>query len=130
MRSVFAFAVAVAMVSGCKKTSVATAPVVATVNAAGSWSGCFSGGSCSLSMTLADSAETDSTGALKGAGSWVTPVTVKGTRTDSAVTLHATDTGQTLGWSFLGVLAGNSLTGHMTGPSIDSTAQVTFTRSP
>ena len=95
------------------------------------WSGCLAApASCSLSMTLTDSAVTDSAGTIKGTGNWISPVTILGTRTGSTVTLHASQTGQTLGWEFSGVLSSGSLTGNMTGPSINSSTQATFTRSP
>lgn len=131
MRSVLALAVAVSVVSGCKGSTTVTAPVTPAVTAAGTWTGCLATpASCSLSMTLADSALTDSTGTIKGTGSWISSVTILGTRKGTAISLHASQTGQTLGWEFSGVLSGSSLTGSMSGPSINSTTQTTFTRSP
>lgn len=130
MRIAFALAGAAALLTGCAKSSkTTTAPVTSTVTAAGVWSGCL-GASCSLSMTLSDTAVTDSTGIVKGTGNWVSAVSIIGTRTGSSITLHASQTGQTLGWEFTGILSGTSLAGSMTGPTINSATQATFTRSP
>lgn len=131
MRFALALAVAASMLVGCAKSSTTTAPVTSTLRAAGVWSGCLAApASCSLSMTLTDSAVTDSTGTIKGTGNWISPVTIVGTRTAFTVTLHASQTGQTLGWEFSGVLSSGSLAGNMTGPSINASTQATFTRSP
>jgi hypothetical protein len=81
-------------------------------------------------MTLTDTAVTDSTGIVKGAGNWLSAVSIVGTRTGSSVTLHASQTGQTLGWEFTGIVSGSSLAGSMTGPTLNSSTQATFTRSP
>lgn len=130
-RFALAFAGAASLLAGCAKSTTTTAPVAVAVTAAGVWGGCLAApASCSLSMTLTDSALTDSTGKVKGTGNWISPVTIVGTRTDSTVTLHASQTGQTLGWEFTGIVSGNSLTGSMTGPTINSSTQATFTRSP
>ena len=125
-------AVAATVLAGCAKSSTTTtAPITPVVTVAGAWSGCLTApASCSLSMTLTDSAETDSTGKIKGTGNWISPVTIVGTRIGATIDLHASQTGQTLGWEFTGTQSGSSLTGSMTGPSIGSNAQATFTRSP
>jgi hypothetical protein len=121
---------AAVLLSGCAKSSLTTtAPVTSTVTAAGVWSGCLAA-SCSLSMTLTDSAVTDSTGIVRGAGNWISAVSIIGTRTGSSVTLHAAQTGQTLAWEFTGIVSGSSLAGNMTGPTLSSATQTTFTRSP
>jgi len=129
-RFAFALVGTVSLLTGCSKSSITTTtPVTSTVTVAGVWSGCLAA-SCSLSMTLVDSAVTDSTGIVKGAGSWISAVSIVGTRTGSSVTLHASQTGQTLAWEFTGIVSGSSLAGSMTGPSLNSSTQATFTRSP
>lgn len=130
MRFALALAGAASLLAGCAKSSMTTtAPITSTVTAAGVWSGCLAA-SCSLSMTLTDTAVTDSTGIVKGAGNWLSAVSIVGTRTGSSVTLHASQTGQTLGWEFTGIVSGSSLAGSMTGPTLNSSTQATFTRSP
>ena len=130
MRFALALVIAVSTLAGCKKASTTTAPVTAAVSASGTWSGCLAGQGCSLTMILTDSATTDSTGVVKGTGTWLTLVTIKGTRLNSTVTLNADQAGQTLGWVFAGIVSGTAMSGNMSGPSIASSSQATFTRAP
>ncbi len=131
----FAAAVAVIAVVGCgKKSAVATAPIVLdSTTVAGAWTGCITEShvSCvSVSMTLTDSSLTDSTAALAGTGNWGDNVVLAGHLVDSRVTLDGTTSAVLQGWSFVGVLSGNTLSGNMTTPGVDSTYATTFTRSP
>ncbi len=137
MRFVCGFIVvvaAVAVVACGKKTTVATAPVVLdSTTVAGAWTGCITEPhvSCvSVSMTLVDSSLTDSTAALAGTGNWGDNVVLAGHLVDSRVTLDGTTPAVLQGWSFVGVLSGNTLSGNLTIPGVDSTYSTTFTRSP
>jgi hypothetical protein len=134
MRSVLVCAAAVAMLTGCKKGSLATAPGVAdSFTVAGSWSGCITEPhvSCSpVSMTLSDSSLTDTTATVTGTGNWGANVAIHGKINDSKVSLDAATEGVLQGWSFSGILSGASIAGNMTIPGLDSTYQAVFTRTP
>ena len=137
MRFVYGFATVVAAITavGCgKKTTVATAPIVLdSTTVAGAWTGCITEPhvSCvTVSMTLVDSSLTDSTAALAGTGNWGDNVVLAGHLVDSRVTLDGTTPAVLQGWSFVGVLSGNTLSGNLSIPGVDSTYSTTFTRSP
>jgi hypothetical protein len=137
VRFVYGFAGVVAAVSilGCgKKYAVATAPVLLdSTTVAGAWSGCITEPhvACApVSMTLIDSSLTDSTAALAGTGNWGDNVVLAGRLVDARVTLDGASPAVLQGWSFVGVLSGNTLTGNLSIPGVDSTYSTTFTRSP
>jgi hypothetical protein len=137
MRFVFGIAGVVAAVSiaGCgKKYAVATAPVLLdSTTVAGVWSGCITEPhvACApVSMTLVDSSLTDSTAALAGSGNWGDNVVLAGHLVDTRVTLDGASPAVLQGWSFVGMLSGNTLTGSLSIPGVDSTYSTTFTRTP
>src|ERR1035437_10285461 len=134
MRVVLALAIVSSMLAGCKNSAATTAPAtIAATSDAGSWTGCMRepGVSCSSdSMTLADSSLTGSSATVTGTGNWGAAVTIRGKIVNSNVSLAATTVGVLQGWSFSGVLSGNSLAGNLTMPGIDSSFSATFTRSP
>jgi hypothetical protein len=136
MRVALALAVVVvsSMLAGCSKSATTTAPVItAAFTVAGPWSGCIRepGASCSpASMTLADSSLTDSSATVTGTGNWGATVTIRGKIVNSNVSLDATTVGVLQGWSFSGVLSGNSLAGNLTIPGNASSFPATFTRLP
>lgn len=117
-----------------KKGTAATAPLpVDSINVAGAWAGCITEPhvTCApVSMTLTDSSLTDSTAALAGTGNWGDAVAISGHSTDTRVTLTGTTEAVLQAWTFVGVVSGNSLTGNITIPGVDSTYSTTFTRSP
>lgn len=132
MRVALAVVVVSSMLAGCSK-SATTAATTAALTVAGVWSGCIreQGASCSpASMTLTDSSLTDSSATVTGTGNWGAAVTIRGKIVNSNVSLAATTVGVLQGWSFSGVLSGNSLAGNLTMPGIDSSFSATFTRSP
>jgi hypothetical protein len=134
MRFVLGFVVVVSMLACGKKSTTATAPSdIDSTSVAGAWTGCITEPhvTCSpVSMTLTDSSLTDSTAALAGTGNWGDNVVIKGTLLDTRVTLSATTIAVLQGWSFVGVLTGNTLSGTLAIPGVDSTFSTTFTRSP
>ena len=134
MRFPLMFAVAVAILAGCKGSSTTTALTVKdSLSVAGSWTGCMTEPlvSCSpVSMTLTDSSVTDSSETVSGAGDWGESVAIRGKAVKAVVTLTASKEGVLQDWAFVGLLAGNSITGTMTVPGNDSTFQATFARSP
>jgi hypothetical protein len=137
MRFVCGFVAVVAAIAvvGCgKKSTVATAPVVIdSTSVAGAWAGCITEPhvSCvSVSMTLTDSSLTDTTAALAGTGNWGDNVVLAGHLVDLRVTLDGKTSAVLQGWSFDGVLSGNTLSGNLTIPGVDSSYSTTFTRSP
>ncbi len=81
-------------------------------------------------MTLADSSLTDSSATVTGTGNWGATVTIRGKIVNSNVSLDATTVGVLQGWSFSGVLSGNSLAGNLTIPGNASSFPATFTRLP
>jgi hypothetical protein len=125
---------AVFILASCSKSSSTTAPAITdTFSVAGTWTGCLTepGVQCSpLTMTLADSSLSDSTANVAGTGNWGAGVAIKGKLFDALVTLNATSPGVIQGWSFSGVLSGNTVTGTMTVPDNTSSFQAVFTRSP
>lgn len=134
MRFVIGFVAVVSMFGCGKKSTTATAPsTIDSTTVAGAWAGCITEPhvTCSpVSMTLTDSSLTDSTAALAGTGNWGADVVIKGTLLDTHVTLSATTNAVLQGWSFVGLLNGNTLSGNLTMPGVDSTFTTTFTRSP
>jgi hypothetical protein len=137
MRFVFGLVGLVAAVSfvGCgKKYVAATAPVLTdSVTVGGAWTGCITEPHvvCApVSMTLVDSSLTDSTAALAGTGNWGDNVVLAGHLVDTRVALDGVSPAVLQGWSFVGVLSGNTLTGSLSIPGVDSTYSTTFTRSP
>jgi hypothetical protein len=123
-----------AVVSCGKKSSVATAPLsVDSVNVAGAWTGCIAEPhvSCApVSMTLTDSSLTDSTATLGGSGNWGDAVTIAGHSTDARVTLSGATVAVLQAWTFVGVVSGDTLTGTLAIPGVDSAYTTTFTRTP
>jgi hypothetical protein len=134
MRHAVALAAAALILAGCSKSTSTTAPVITdSFSVAGAWTGCLTepGVQCSpLTMTLADSSLSDSTANVSGSGNWGASVAIKGKLFESIVTLNATATGVLQGWSFSGIVAGNTVTGTMTVPDNASTFQAVFTKSP
>jgi hypothetical protein len=127
--------VAIACVAaGCKKSTAVTAPtVVETLDASGVWTGCITEPhvTCEpVSMTLTDSVLTDTTAAVTGTGNWGDNVVIVGKLANPIVTLNAKATAVLQGWSFAGSLNGNTLTGNMTLPGVDSSYTTSFTRTP
>ena len=124
------------MISACKKTAstVTTDPLTTdNVLVSGTWSGCLvepREPCLPISMTLADTSLTDSTETVGGTGNWGANVTIKGKLGDLNLSLNAATEGVLQGWSFTGVITGNSIAGNMTVPGNDTTYQATFTRSP
>jgi hypothetical protein len=134
MRFVLLLALPAAMLAACKKSALVTAPGLAdSVSVAGAWSGCIVEPpvTCSpISMTLSDSALTDTTANVTGSGSWGDAVAIKGKRVNANVVLDANATGVIQGWSFVGVVSNDSLTGTMTTPGNATAYQAGFSRSP
>jgi hypothetical protein len=128
--------VAACMISACKKTAsiVTTDPLLTdSVLVSGSWSGCLvepREPCLPISMVLSDTSLTDSTETVGGSGNWGANVTIKGKLGDFKLTLNAATEGVLQGWSFSGLIAGNSISGNMTVPGNDTTYQANFTRSP
>lgn len=124
------------MISACKKTAsiVTTDPLLTdSVLVSGSWSGCLvepREPCLPISMVLSDTSLTDSTETVGGSGNWGANVTIKGKLGDFKLTLNAATEGVLQGWSFSGLIAGNSISGNMTVPGNDTTYQANFTRSP
>lgn len=128
-------AAALGAVAACgAKAKVATAPLpMDSVSVAGAWSGCISEPhvACApVSMTLTDSSLTDSTAALAGSGNWGDEVAITGQSADTRVTLTGTTVAVLQEWTFVGYVSGDSLTGNITIPGVDSTYATTFTRAP
>ncbi len=134
MRPAVSLVVATLIFSACSKSTAATAPAITdSFSVAGAWTGCLTepGVQCSpLTMTLADSSLSDSTATVTGTGNWGSTVSIKGKLFDSIVTLNATAPGVLHGWSFSGVVSGNTVTGTMTVPDNSSAFQAVLTRSP
>lgn len=137
MRVLGCFGAAAALAAGAAcgaKSTAATAPLpVDSVSVAGAWSGCIAEPhvACApVSMTLTDSSLTDSTAALTGSGNWGDEVAITGHAIDTRVTLTGTTLAVVRGWSFVGTVSGDSLTGNLTIPGVDSTYATTFTRAP
>jgi hypothetical protein len=134
MRLVSSFVVAVLVIAGCSKSASTTAPAITdSFSVAGAWTGCLTepGVQCSpINMTLADSSLSDSTANVSGSGNWGATVAIKGKLNDAIVTLNATSSGLLQGWSFSGVVSGNTVAGTMTVPDNTSTFQAVFTKSP
>ena len=134
MRVALVFVVAVSLLAGCKKASVTTAPVIAAdVSYAGVWSGCVTEPLVTcvpVTMTLTDSAVTDTSGTVTGTGNWGESVSIKGKFVNSTVSLDASTVGLLQGWSFAGILSGGSLSGSMSIPGNGSPYQAVFTKSP
>ncbi len=128
--------VAACVISACKKTTstVTTDPLTTdNVLVSGTWSGCLvepREPCLPISMVLADTSVTDSTETIGGTGNWGANVTIKGKLGDLNLSLNAATEGVLQGWSFTGVIAGNSISGNMTVPGNDTAYQATFTRSP
>ena len=116
------------------KSNVTTAPVIVdSFSIAGTWTGCLVQPQvpCTpISMTMADTSLTDSTANVAGSGNWGQAVAIHGSLFLAHVSLDANATGVAQGWSFVGAVAGTSLTGAMSIPGKDSTFQANFTRSP
>ena len=125
MRSVLVLAVAVMTLAACNKATTTTAPIIAdSLSVAGSWTGCLTEPltSCSaVTMTLTDSSLTDTSAAVLGTGNWGATVAIHGTLTSTNVSLDASAVGVLQGWSFAGILSGNSITGNMSVPGNAST---------
>lgn len=123
-----------AIATSCGKKKVAvTEPVVDSISLAGKWTGCTTepGISCSaVSMTLADSSLTDSTAAVMGTGNWGADVVITGQADTTHVTLTGTTEAVLRAWTFVGTISGDTLTGTMAIPGVDSTYATTFTKSP
>lgn len=134
MRFSLVFAVAIAMLAGCKSSSTTTALVVKdSLSVAGSWSGCMTEPlvPCSpVTMTLTDSSLTDSSETVAGAGVWGENVAIHGKAVHAVVTLTGSNEGVLQDWSFDGTLSGNSMTGTMILPGSDTTFAATFARAP
>lgn len=120
--------------SSCGKKKVAvTEPVVDTISFAGTWTGCTTepGIPCSaVSMTLTDSSLTDSVASVTGTGNWGADVVITGHADTTHVTLTGTTEAVLRAWTFEGTISGNTLTGTLAIPGLDSTYATTFTRSP
>src|SRR5262249_11144900 len=128
-------AAGIAIISGCgAKSTPVTAPVIVeNFSIAGTWSGCIvePHQSCvPVSMTLTDSALTDSTGKVAGSGNWGSTVAIKGKLVNAAATLDGNESGIVEGWAFSGTLSGSTLNGSMNVPGVDSAYAATFTRTP
>jgi hypothetical protein len=134
MRFRLVFAVAIATLAGCKKTTTITAlSTTDSLSVAGLWSGCLTEPlvPCSpISMTLTDSSLTDSSETVAGSGNWNGSVAIHGKAVNAAVTLTASEEGVLRDWSFDGILSGNSITGTMIVPGSDTTYSATFARAP
>ena len=136
-RVVSSFAASVALVAAVacgKKAAAVTTPLpVDSISVAGAWSGCITEPQvqCApVSMTLTDSSLTDSTAALTGSGNWGDNVVITGHAVNARVTLTGTTTAVLRSWTFVGTISGNSLSGNLAIPGVDSTYSTTFTRSP
>ena len=126
---------AAALLVACgKKSAAVTAPVaVDRISFAGAWTGCTTEPQvpCApVSMTLADSSLTDSTAAVTGSGNWGAQVVITGRALNSRVTLTGSTVAVLRSWTFVGTLSGNTLTGNLAIPGVDSTYTTTFTRAP
>jgi hypothetical protein len=134
MRFRLVFAVAIATLAGCKKSSTTTAlSTTDSLSVAGLWSGCLTEPlvPCSpISMTLTDSSLTDSSETVAGAGNWGESVAIQGKAVNAVVTLNASTEGLLQHWSFDGTVSGNSMIGTMIVPGSDTTYQATFARAP
>ena len=137
LRVVSCFAATAALVAavacGKKAAAVTTPLAIDSISVAGAWSGCITepGVVCApVSMTLTDSSLTDSTAALTGSGNWGDAVNITGHAVNARVTLTGTTIAVLQAWTFVGVVSGNTLTGNLAIPGVDSAFATTFTRSP